>query len=146
MARGVATPTDSAVAQLQDQIETIRREAYDEGYRAAMQVITEFAAGTVKPTPATASGRPRRQRSPATTAVKRVAAGKSSRGDNARHVAEALTTLPERTGPAAAIRKALAGRGISMAYTSIRHALGQLQTRGEASVAEDGKTWSYTAS
>jgi hypothetical protein len=45
-----------------------------------------------------------------------------------------------------AIRKALAARGISMAYTSIRHALGQLQARGEASVADDGKTWSYTAS
>jgi hypothetical protein len=54
-----------------------------------------------------------------------------------------LAGLPEHTGPAAAIRKALADNGITMAYTSIRHALGQLQARGAASVADDGKTWTY---
>jgi hypothetical protein len=68
-----------------------------------------------------------------------------SRGNNARHIAGALTTLPDRTGPAAAIRKALAEKGINLAYTSIRHALGQLQARGQATVADDGKTWTYTA-
>jgi hypothetical protein len=56
-----------------------------------------------------------------------------------------MNGLPDRTGPAAAIRKALAGKGIDMSYTSVRHSLGQLQARGEASVADDGKTWTYAA-
>jgi hypothetical protein len=56
-----------------------------------------------------------------------------------------MMTLPDRTGPAAAIKKALAEKGHDLAYTSIRHGLGQLQARGEVSVAEDGRTWSYTA-
>jgi hypothetical protein len=54
-------------------------------------------------------------------------------------------TLPDRTGPAAAIKKALAAKGHDIPYASIRHSLGQLQARGEASLAGDGKTWSYTA-
>ncbi len=54
--------------------------------------------------------------------------------------------LPDYTGPAAAIKKALSKKGHDIPpYTSIRHGLGQLQARGEASVAEDGRTWCYTA-
>ena len=53
--------------------------------------------------------------------------------------------LPDRSGPAAAIKKVLSEKGHDLAYTSIRHALGQLQARGEVSVAADGRTWSYTA-
>jgi hypothetical protein len=56
-----------------------------------------------------------------------------------------MLALPNRTGPAAAIKKALAAKGHDLAYTSIRHGLGQLQARGEVSVAADGRTWSYTA-
>jgi hypothetical protein len=56
-----------------------------------------------------------------------------------------MMTLPNHTGPAAAIKKALAAKGHDIPYTSIRHSLGQLQSRGEASLAADGKIWSYTA-
>jgi hypothetical protein len=56
-----------------------------------------------------------------------------------------MMVLPGHSGPAAAIKKVLAGKGHNLAYTSIRHGLGQLQARGEASVAEDGRTWCYTA-
>jgi hypothetical protein len=35
-------------------------------------------------------------------------------------------------------------KGVAMAFTSIRHALGQLAQRSEATVASDGKTWRYT--
>jgi hypothetical protein len=35
-------------------------------------------------------------------------------------------------------------RGVALAFTSIRHALGQLAQRNEATVAGDGKTWRYT--
>ena len=62
-----------------------------------------------------------------------------------RRIAEAMTTLPGHSGPAAAIKKVLAGKGHEIPYTSVRHGLGPLQARGEASVAADGRTWSYTA-
>lgn len=152
--------TKDAVAQLQDQIETIRREAYEEGYSAAMRAVVEFTTGTAKTAPTNqAPRRTRSQPAPAPASreppskaprrkTSRIASAKRvprSRGNNARHIAGALTTLPDRTGPAAAIRKALAEKGINLAYTSIRHALGQLQARGQATVADDGKTWTYTA-
>lgn len=149
------TQTSSAVAQLQDQIETIRQEAFQEGYQAAMRAVLDFTAAnpkTPRPETATASPAPRRAQSqpkpappPRKTPSGAAPRPKTSQGDNARHVAEAMTTLHDRTGPAAAIRKALAAKGINIAYTSIRHALDQLQARGEATLADDGKTWSYTA-
>ncbi len=155
------TQPSSAVAGLQDQIETIRREAFDAGYSAAMRAVSEFTAGPAKSKTTTAKVAPlraaepsaatrpgRSQAKPAARKAGRptgVARRKTSRGDNARHVAEAMNGLPDRTGPAAAIRKALAGKGIDMSYTSVRHSLGQLQARGEASVADDGKTWTYAA-
>ena len=140
---------NGAMAQLEAQIESIRREAYQQDYEAAMRAVTEFALAPAKLKTAETRGRSRQTKSaptprraqPKGTAARR----RTGRGGNARQVADALRGLPDRTGPAAAIRKALASDGISMAYTSIRHALGQLQTRGEVSVAEDGKTWSYTA-
>jgi hypothetical protein len=144
------------MTELTDQIEAIRQEAYDEGYAAAMRAVAEFStSGTGKPTTAKAaaakstSAKPttaakvaprQRTRAPAKPAVRH-----TRRGDNARHITEALMTLPDRTGPAAAIKKALAAKGHDIPYTSIRHSLGQLQARGEASLAGDGKTWSYTA-
>jgi hypothetical protein len=56
-----------------------------------------------------------------------------------------MMVLPDHRGPAAAIKKVLAGKGHDLPYTSIRHGLGQLQARGEVSVAADGRTWSYAA-
>ena len=132
---------------------SIREEAYNEGYAAAMRAVVEFsAAGTVRPKATTAKGSagkltvattvaPRRQK----RAQAKPAARQTRRGDNARHIAEAMMTLPDHTGPAAAIKKALAEKGHNIPFTSIRHGLGQLEARGEASVAADGKTWSYTA-
>jgi hypothetical protein len=153
----------TAVTELNDHIESIRREAYNEGYAAAMRAVVEFStSGTTKPkttaTKATdakataikgtaaksitaAVAAPRRQR----RVQAKPAARQIRRGDNAQHITEAMMTLPNHTGPAAAIKKALAERGHDIAYTSIRHGLGQLQARGEVSLAADGKTWSYTA-
>jgi hypothetical protein len=76
---------------------------------------TPAKAARSQPKPASA---PRRKTSP-------IASTKRSRGDNAQHIADALSALPNRTRPAAAIRKALAAKGIDMPYTSIRYALGQ---------------------
>jgi hypothetical protein len=158
----------TAVTELKDHIESIRQEAYNEGYAAAMRAVVEFSTSrTTKPkttatkavaTKATAArataikgigsksitataAAPRRQRHAQAKPVPRP----THRGDNARHIAEAMMTLPDHTGPAATIKKALAEKGHNIPYTSIRHGLVQLQARGEASVAADGKTWSYTA-
>jgi hypothetical protein len=148
----------TALTQLQDQIEAIRREAYAAGYAAAMQAIRDFAA---RPSAAAATparrGRPaevvapaaRRRGRPRGAAVKppRATRRRPQRGTNARLIAEVLKALPSGTGRPAEIRAALTrDKGVTMAYTSIRHSLGQLQTRGEVSAGADGKTWSYTGS
>ncbi len=105
---------------------------------------TTAKATTAKATsrkPATASqAAPRRQRS----AQAKPAVRHSRRGENARYIADAMMALPEHTGPAAAIKKALSKKGHDIPYASIRHGLGQLQARGEASLAQDGRTWSYS--
>ena len=140
------------MTELTDHIESIRREAYEDGYAAAMRAVIEFStsgtatskatvakASAAKSTTATAA--PRRQRR---TQVK-PAPRQTRRGDNARHIAEAMMALPDHTGPAAAIKKALAEKGHDIAYPSIRHGLGQLQKDSKVTLAEDGKTWSLAA-
>ena len=148
----------TALTQLQDQIEAIRREAYAAGYAAAMQAIRDFATrpstGTT-PTPAR-RGRPPKTASPVTprrgrprgaAAKPRTPRSRPQRGTNARLIAEVLKALPTSSGRPADIRTALTrDKGVTMAYTSIRHSLGQLQARGEVSAASDGKTWRYTGS
>ena len=172
----------SAVTDLTDHIESIRQEAYNEGYAAAMRAVVEFSgsattakaatakqatakqatakaatakAATAKAVtasratakaatakPATASrATPRRQR----RAQAKPTTRQTRQGDNARHIAEAMMVLPDHSGPAAAIKKVLAGKGHDLPYSSIRHGLSQLQARGEVSVAADGRTWSYAA-
>ena len=158
----------TAVTELTDHIESIRQEAYNEGYAAAMRAVAEFSgSGTAKSNAntgkaATAKVTSRKERTAKAAAAKTATASQATprrqrraqakpstrqtrRGDNSRHIAEAIMALPNRTGPAAAIKKALAEKGHDLAYTSIRHGLGQLQARGEVSVAADGRTWSYTA-
>ena len=148
----------TAVTQLQDQIEAIRREAYAAGYAAAMQAIRDFAARPSaaaatparrgRPAKAAVPAAPRRGRPPAAAAKpRRAGRRRPQRGTNARLIAEVLKALPSGSGRPADIRAALTrDKGVTMAYTSIRHSLGQLQTRGEVSAAADGKTWRYTGS
>jgi hypothetical protein len=60
-------------------------------------------------------------------------------------IAEVLKAMPSRTARPAEIRKALQNdKGVAMAFTSIRHALGQLANRNEVVASVDGKTWRYT--
>lgn len=144
----------TALTQLQDQIEAVRREAYAAGYAAAMQAIRDFAARpaaapTQRGRPAKlAPAAPRRGRPRAAAAKpRRAARRRPQRGTNARLVAEVLKALPSGTGRPADIRAALTrDKGVTMAYTSIRHSLGQLQARGEVATGADGKTWRYTGS
>jgi len=160
----------TAMNQLQDQIEAIRREAYEAGYAAAMQAIRDFAgrpagaaaaprvaaprvaaprvAAPRAATPPRAAAKPataekpapRRRRAPA----RATASGRPQRGTNARLIVEVLREMPAGTARPADIRKALqSDKGVSMAFTSIRHALGQLAARNEVTASDDGKTWRY---
>jgi hypothetical protein len=162
----------SALTQLQDQIESIRREAYAAGYAAAMLVIQKAVSGG----PAGASPAPRRR----AAAVKRAAPAKSApaaepaaaakptrvakapvrrrgrpakasapktasrprRGNNAAMIEEILQAIAPRAARPAEIRTALQrDKGAAVAFTSIRHALGQLAGREVIEEVGDTKSW-----
>jgi hypothetical protein len=143
----------TAMTHLQEQIEAIRREAYEAGYAAAMQAIREFSTHPAAAATAAPRGRPRAQAAPAKPAARRgrrpaasapAARKRPQRGSNARLIAEVLKGMPSGMAKPAEIRKALQeDKGVAMAFTSIRHALGQLATRNEVTASEDGKIWRY---
>jgi hypothetical protein len=160
----------TALTQLQQQIEAVRREAFAAGYPAAMQPIREFAskptAGAEAPSaPAQRRGRTRRatasaqpspqestqrpSRSPRTGRRTGQRGGRSAgrrpqRGTNARMVEEVLQSMAPRAVRPAEIRAALQrDKGVAMAFTSIRHALGQLETRHAAEQVGNSKTWRH---
>jgi hypothetical protein len=144
----------TAITQLQEQIEAIRREAYDSGYAAAMQAIRDFAARPSAAQGVTTSPRtqgPAKAESAAKPPTRRRTSAKASsparrpqRGTNARLIGEVLKAMPAGTARPAEIRLALQrDKGVEMAFTSIRHALGQLATRNEVEALADGKTWRY---
>ena len=153
----------TAVNQLQDQIDAIRREAYAEGYAAAMEAVRQYASRTA-PSGETAAaaprprrGRPRRTPAPerpspaAARPAARAAPGRPARGGratrpqrgtNARLVQEVLQAIAPRAARPTEIRDALRrDKGVSMAFTSIRHALGQLEARNAVEQVADTKTW-----
>ena len=71
-------------------------------------------------------------------------AGRPSRGTNARFVEEVLQSNAPRALRPAEIRTAIQrDKGVAMAFTSIRHALGQLEQRRVAEQIADSKTWRY---
>jgi hypothetical protein len=142
----------TAVTVLQDQIEAIRREAYAAGYAAAMRSIRDFT--TKPPASAVQTRRPRQTAKAPEQATKRrgrppstalpTTAKRPRRGNNAQFIAEVLKAMPSGTARPADIRKALqSDKGVAIAFTSIRHALGQLASRHEVEVSSDGKTWRY---
>ena len=145
----------TAITQLQDQIEAIRREAYEAGYAAAMQAIRDFAARPSTASPAAPRPRgkakaiavkpaARRGRPPGAKTPRAGRRSRLQRGGNARLIAEVLKAMPSGTARPSEIRKALqSDKGVEMAFTSIRHALGQLASRNEVAASDDGKTWRY---
>jgi hypothetical protein len=153
----------TALTQLQEQIDAVRREAFADGYRAAMQSIRDFAsqppaasgvapvAGAAPPASARRprTARPTRQpqpaRRPAARAVPRPTQ-RPQRGTNAKLVEEVLQSIAPRGARPTEIRNALRrDKGVAMAFTSIRHALGQLEARHSAEQIADTKTWRYVS-
>ena len=141
----------TAMSQLEDQVELIRREAFAAGYAAAMQAVHEIASGPAPaenlPTPTAPARRGRQPRQPEPApreaqacrarADSKPTAKRLERGSNARFVEEALRARAPLAVRPAEIRAALQrDKGVSLAFTSIRHALGQLEAR--KAVEQDG--------
>jgi hypothetical protein len=147
----------SALTQLAEQIEALRKDAYEAGYAAAMRAVRQFTGSSTAAVPSVTSTqravattrrtvtKPQSRRS-ATTAPKPRTNARSSqlkRGNNAVLIGEVLKGM-QGSARAADIRKALQrDKGVSIAFTSIRHALNQLAQRGEAEASTDRKTWRY---
>lgn len=118
----------TAVSELQQQIEEVRREAFATGYAVAMQAIRELAsrplAGTATPSrtrrgrakpgaqsAATTPSRRRRARpSDVAARARRPAARRPQRGMNAQSIQEVLRAAAPRALRQAEIRKALQER------------------------------------
>lgn len=149
----------TAVSQLQEQIEAIRREAFAAGFEAAMQSVRQFAS-THAPDKGPQSAEPARRRSVQRTrtpdhmqqtgntsgASRRgtTNARRPQRGTNARLVEEVLQSNAPRALRPAEIRSTIQReKGVAIAFTSIRHALGQLELRRVAEQVEDSNTWRY---
>ena len=152
----------AATAELQEQIDKIRHEAFAAGYAAAMKAVQAL---TSRPAQASVSatvtlksgGRRRRARSAsANTAngarrtrapkVSRGSAPKSQRGTNALRVEEILKAMSPRAVRPATIRKALQEKGMTISFPSLRHALQQLTARKAARQVGNSRTWRYRPS
>jgi len=152
----------TAVSELQQQIEEVRREAFAAGYAAAMQAVRELASRSAADAgPATV--RPRRRRGAAPKAAaeaqrrgrrggagqggparrRRSAASRPQRGSNAQTIEEILQAAAPRALRQAEIRKALQDKGVEVAFTSIRHSLGQLETRNAAEQVGNTRSWRH---
>lgn len=98
--------------------------------------------------------RQRRGRAPAAAATSATApaprrgrrsAPRPQRGTNARFVEEVLQSNAPRALRPAEIRTAIQrDKGVAIAFTSIRHALNQLEGRRAAEQIGDTKTWRHT--
>ena len=141
----------TAMSQLEDQVELIRREAFTAGYAAAMQAVREIASRPApaesRPISATTARRGRRPRQPhpaprkararRARADSKPTAKRLERGSNARFVEKVLRARAPQAVRPAEIRAALRrDKGVLLAFTSIRHALGQLEAR--KAVEQDG--------
>jgi hypothetical protein len=150
----------TAVTELQQQIEAVRREAYAAGYAAALQVISDVAshpapkAGTTAAAPdrrgrgrvrqAAPAAKPTRSGSTRTTATTRLSAdGRAQRGTNALIIEEILKAMAPSGVRPAEIRKALQDNGVTISFPSIHHALRQLEARNAAEKVSDSKSWRH---
>ena len=118
------------------------------GRRTASAAAGRRAASAAASAPA-AAGRPagRRQRQPRAASAPargRRATQRPQRGTNARLVEEVLQSAAPRALRPAEIRTAIQrDKGVAIAFTSIRHALGQLEQRRVAEQVGDSKTWRH---
>ena len=135
--------TKTALTRLQDEIDAVRREAFAEGYAAAMQAVRELAS---RPPPAAAE-----HRAPPDEGLETDRAPppgrRLRRGTNAKLIEAMLRSIAPRAARPTEIRNVLQReQGVALAFTSIRHALGQLEARHVAEQVAHSKTWRYLRS
>ena len=149
--------TKTALSQLQQQIEAVRREAFAEGYAVAMQRVQKFAAGfdpatgaiKIPTVPVMRAGLVRetgaeRAGNGCDAHDERLPARRLQRGTNAKLIEAVLQSIAPRAARPSEIRNLLRReQGVALAFTSIRHALGQLQGRHAAEQVAQSKTWRY---
>jgi hypothetical protein len=132
--------TKTALTRLQDEIDAVRREAFAEGYAAAMQAVRELAS---QPPPAAAEDR-RAPDDGSATEREPPRGRRPRRGTNARLIEAVLRSIAPRAVRPTEIRNVLRReQGVALAFTSIRHALGQLEARRIAEQVAHSKTWRY---
>ncbi len=97
--------TKTALIRLQDEIDAVRREAFTEGYAAAMQSVREFAS---RPPPAASalSGSPEIEADPAMD-HRRLKDRRPRRGTNAQLIESVLQSIAPRAARPTEIRNAL---------------------------------------
>jgi hypothetical protein len=105
-------------------------------------LLDQFEAVRRQATPAAPPDR-RRARANNTATTRRSAARRPRRGTNARLIGEILQASAPHFMRQAAIRKALQDKGVTMAFASIGHALGQLEARRAAERVGNTKTWRH---
>jgi len=116
-----------------------------DGEGQAQQPETRRAASPLR-TSSAARRSPARARSTRVIAsVTRRPRGRRQRGTNARMIHAILKAASPRRMRQAEIRNALQAKGVSLAYPSIGHALGQLEARKAAKQVGKTKTWRYSA-
>jgi hypothetical protein len=116
-------------AQLDAAIRKAKAEGYEAGYEAAVRDLSEAAAAGVT-----------------VASVPKVASDyvpKPPRGTNAKIVLEVLRSIaPRAAGPTEIIAIVKKVKGIEMPFTSVRHAIEQLEKqKGEIEQVGDTKTW-----
>ncbi len=135
--------TKTPLIRLQDEVNAVRREAFAEGYAAAMRLIREFAAQQPLAI-VVAEGGPPPVESTLPTNQERLQDRRPRRGTNAKLIESVLQSIAPRAARPTEIRNVLRReRGVALAFTSIRHALGQLEARRVAEHVAHSKTWRY---
>jgi len=150
----------SAIGELQQQIAEVQREAFAAGYGAAMQAVRELtsrpapgagvpaapqqrrAAGT-KRTAVAQNRVPRTRDSQSPARRRRSPTAGAQRGTNAQAIGEILQHAAPQALRQAEIRKALLEKGIEISFTSLRHALSQLEAREAAEQIGNSRTWRH---
>ncbi len=133
----------TALTRLQDEIDAVRREAFAEGYAAAMRSVREFASRL--PPPAELERQARLRAEPAVIASAAPSQPRRPRrGTNARLIESLLQSIAPRAARPTEIRNVLRrDQGVALAFTSIRHALSQLEARRVAEQVAHSKSWRY---
>jgi hypothetical protein len=134
--------TKTALIRLQDEIDAVRREAFAEGFAAAMHSVREFAAGQLPA--ASERGTEPPLHTPSAMTTTQLRNRRPRKGTNAKLIESVLQSIAPRAARPTEIRNVLRReRGVALAFTSIRHALGQLEARRVAEQVAHSKTWRY---